>query len=415
MRERRIGRAFWGVQRKSFKATVSYLKQKHDQVNMNLNKKLDEVKTENDQIQQQLTWFQAADSGTSMLNSPKPNIQVEPVEPSILPRNQQYDFKIQWKKRLFGLNEKQAMAYIHDLFKMQDKELQQIYEEMNRLLEARETLRIKLAPYQTVVHRATEAASAIEIPVEVSKSAVEDEIKERLLLEIKETLIQSILKESILKESILLESRKLILEERQETRKELPAKVVSIHHMKPKVSAVERTVPSMQVKVSGPEMVAPPIQPQTSVTESAALPLKPRASVPMMAAPQKKQRMTVGGNSFWEEDIEQLLFEPHSWASHPMAYEMYYPSPERTEEAFHSPAHEHHIETGKSQAVTDHTYELRKRYIVGKIAGADLKDNSGGWIIVKNAVITEEVLNRAEQEGKLAELIVNMVIRGLGE
>jgi len=55
---------------------------------------------------------------------------------------------------------------------------------------------------------------------------------------------------------------------------------------------------------------------------------------------------------------------------------------------------------------------VRDKYVLGKVAGEDLLDNSGRVIIQKNVSITESVMEMAVKEGKLAELIINMVIPG---
>jgi|GEM_PF-4828847 len=71
-------------------------------------------------------------------------------------------------------------------------------------------------------------------------------------------------------------------------------------------------------------------------------------------------------------------------------------------------------ETG-SAAVSEEIRQLRRRYILGKLAGEDLADRSGRILIAKGQPITEAVMDAADREGKLAELIVNMVIPGLGD
>ena len=58
---------------------------------------------------------------------------------------------------------------------------------------------------------------------------------------------------------------------------------------------------------------------------------------------------------------------------------------------------------------------MKERYIVGKRAGEDVYDSTGHMIVARNTVITREVIRQAEQEGKLVDLIVNMVIPGLGD
>lgn len=56
---------------------------------------------------------------------------------------------------------------------------------------------------------------------------------------------------------------------------------------------------------------------------------------------------------------------------------------------------------------------VRHKYIVGKLAGEDLTDSKGEILIRKNEIITPEIIDKSEREGKLAELIVNMIIPGL--
>lgn len=53
---------------------------------------------------------------------------------------------------------------------------------------------------------------------------------------------------------------------------------------------------------------------------------------------------------------------------------------------------------------------IRYKYLVGKIAGEDLFGNNNKLIIAKGDVITAEVVEKVENEAKLAELIVNMVL-----
>jgi hypothetical protein len=51
---------------------------------------------------------------------------------------------------------------------------------------------------------------------------------------------------------------------------------------------------------------------------------------------------------------------------------------------------------------------IKNQYIVGKVAGEDLLDHHGRIMVAKNSMITREVVERANEIGKLAELIVNM-------
>ncbi|MFA7206940.1 MAG: hypothetical protein WC102_11500, partial [Saccharofermentanales bacterium] len=65
--------------------------------------------------------------------------------------------------------------------------------------------------------------------------------------------------------------------------------------------------------------------------------------------------------------------------------------------------------TAPGQEIPD-TDEVSSKhaFIIGKFAGDNLFDDSGKLIIAKDEVITEEVISKAEEEGKLVDLIVDM-------
>ena len=74
-----------------------------------------------------------------------------------------------------------------------------------------------------------------------------------------------------------------------------------------------------------------------------------------------------------------------------------------------------HYSLGRSPAVAAEISSIRYKYIVGKLAGEDLLDGNGKLIIAKNEKISPEIVALAEAEGKLPELIVNMIIPGMEE
>lgn len=63
-----------------------------------------------------------------------------------------------------------------------------------------------------------------------------------------------------------------------------------------------------------------------------------------------------------------------------------------------------------SDNINNEIQDIKLKYIVGKIAGEDLYDDKGNLIIAKDSIITNNVLEKAEKEGKLADLIVDMKI-----
>ncbi|TYP70092.1 hypothetical protein [Paenibacillus methanolicus] len=67
-----------------------------------------------------------------------------------------------------------------------------------------------------------------------------------------------------------------------------------------------------------------------------------------------------------------------------------------------------------SAALGEEIRFVRERYIVGKTAGQSLHAADGRLLIAQGEPITAEIVAVAEREGKLAELVVHMVIPGLG-
>ena len=64
----------------------------------------------------------------------------------------------------------------------------------------------------------------------------------------------------------------------------------------------------------------------------------------------------------------------------------------------------------KTDVINAEVQSIRNRYIVVRLAGEALYGNDGQLIIQKYNTITETVVEIADREGKLADLIVNMII-----
>jgi cell division septum initiation protein DivIVA len=68
------------------------------------------------------------------------------------------------------------------------------------------------------------------------------------------------------------------------------------------------------------------------------------------------------------------------------------------------------LENTNKDAITKDINQIRSKYLLGKIAGEDLYDKNNVLIIQKHGVITEKVIEKAIEKGKLAELIINMTV-----
>lgn len=69
----------------------------------------------------------------------------------------------------------------------------------------------------------------------------------------------------------------------------------------------------------------------------------------------------------------------------------------------------------ESPALTTEIVAIRNRYIVGKLAGEALYGQDGRMIIGKNQKITSQVVQEADKEGKLPDLIIHMIVPAMSE
>lgn len=165
--------------------------------------------------------------------------------------------------------------------------------------------------------------------------------------------------------------------------------------------------------------------------------------------------MTADGLSFKEADKEEVPLKPISKKTAPSAFwgdlENYLEEPETQPEPYAVPEQPAEKEMGieasefafsgveqkasdadlaqdrvremaepagqpsmESPGLSDEIHSIQNRYIVGKAAGENLYAASGRLIVAKGQMITGEIVQNAEREGKLPELIVHMVIPGFG-
>ncbi|HZG88377.1 hypothetical protein [Paenibacillus sp.] len=72
-------------------------------------------------------------------------------------------------------------------------------------------------------------------------------------------------------------------------------------------------------------------------------------------------------------------------------------------------------EPAGSSALSEEIVAIRNRYIVGKLAGEALYAHDGRLIAAKHQVITPQIVQDADREGKLPDLIVHMIVPSLSE
>ena len=73
------------------------------------------------------------------------------------------------------------------------------------------------------------------------------------------------------------------------------------------------------------------------------------------------------------------------------------------------------VDTKENKTLENRIKNIRFKYLVGKIVGEDLMDSKGIIIASKNSVITKNMINIVDKQGKLAELILNMIFPEVSE
>lgn len=379
---RNVARALWGVQPKSFNDAEMYLQQRHQQLMNRLRGNMEEAAAENDSIRKQIEGFR---SSVSVAHPEHPR-GIQTAKAVSVPAQFSVDEPpppaIRFKKRLFGLNEKQVKNRINELRSAQLNELHRERQELYRLGRERERLLLELSLYQQLLLGEHGTAAAAAVTEEPAKQADIEELQRKWEADRRETLLREL--KGKLKQDLLHETKDRWVVEIKEA---LRQKVLQEHKQ-----LLDEAAPAVDSKRTYAKVT--PIHKKLMMSQKA------------VTLPQK--RLTMGGTDFWGEDIEELLAPPVQWVQEQEAVEEFSVTPV-------IPVMTSIEAEPASAAVEEHAYRLRKKYIVGKICGTDLRDSQGNMIAAKHSVITEEVMNKAEREGKLAELIVNMSFKRIEE
>lgn len=394
---KRIKRTLWGIQHKSFQDNISYLQRKHLQKKNKLNNYLDLTNKDINIVRQKISYILSSTDQPSQVSEvleTYDDLSLIQIDDTLF--TQQVMFNMNFKKRPLGLIKKKVLAYIKKLKEAQEMDLLQLTEELKSAIEERDILLQELSACRDISCTTKETASTFahgEIsftqeemkqtdsypaPTEEWKKQIEDAMRERLLIEVKSDLRENLIQGK---------SDDWAIEIREDIKKKLQQEQVGW------------TVEDQSGEKRGK-------------SRSKVVPIQYKTASKVMP-PINTLCLAVSGTDFWDEDIEPLLFQSAQWKQ--QEFREYLNNSESAHEYTESSESSHMRESKQSPAIAEEAYSLRIKYIVGKIAGTDLKDNSGNIIIRRNSLITEEVMNWATKEGKLAELIVNMNVLGLGE
>jgi len=120
-------------------------------------------------------------------------------------------------------------------------------------------------------------------------------------------------------------------------------------------------------------------------------------------------------NSFWGDDLDEFIASNSEESlmketGNVLEQEQ---NQETVEIIQETPALKHEPEKEApqpSREVEREITNIKYKYLIGKKVGETLLDSNGQVIASKNSHITAEVIEKAEKEGKLVNLIVNMII-----
>lgn len=134
----------------------------------------------------------------------------------------------------------------------------------------------------------------------------------------------------------------------------------------------------------------------------------------MLMNPQKENaenhtpNFPISKTDFWDVAVEEVAATEDSDTTNTNR-DLY-----QSTETLKLPAEESPSE--QSQAgVREEISAVRTKYILGKVAGEDIVDTAGQMIVRKGEPITVDIMQMAQNEGKLADLIINMELPGREE
>lgn len=113
-------------------------------------------------------------------------------------------------------------------------------------------------------------------------------------------------------------------------------------------------------------------------------------------------------NGLIAQFLNQLSHNPYEHASNQQAIE----SPVTVQP---EAAEERELPHAGNEVSEEKMDSIKSAYILGKVTGTDLFDKRGQLLVPANTEITQDIVKKANEEGKLAELIVNMKVIGFGE
>lgn len=302
--------------------------------------------------------------------------------------------------KLLGLNRKQVNKHLEQLSTSQTQELAELQEKIQQCRREREQLGLERAKMKTQIPDSDSLAL-----LELARQRVQQAVKL-----IRDSAAEdAVLVAEEVKEKIKLQEKKVL-----EIEEEIKAAKRQINLESFRIS---RCLIPEQVTKEQPGVKTPPVpkaEPTYSVGKQSLAEVQSEHAVEKPEAMRRPQVGAKNGTASSQQLVENIQDIENQHVLPGLRVE-----PMRAEElaldivgqtARNEAAPTIEVESKSGTAVSDRIDAIRRKYITGKLAGEDLLTNEGLVIVKKNSVITQEIMERAKAEGKLAELIINMII-----
>ena len=309
--------------------------------------------------------------------------------------------------RLFGYNKNEVDLYIDRIAGVYESNIVKQIDEINLIKKEKDLLRREIDQMSSKLS-SLKSYEVLKLSLDrletVYRYLKDYEKDDSSVLSSKEYLIKEKLKENILKiEEEIQEIKESIKKELDQINKIIKSTNLSLVTTKDSTKHDDKEASTRLLDVRITADGTFPLEELDNLEEI----LKPKKDTP-----REKTNSIFELNSFWgktenhKEDEElQDLIKPRDNEDYRQAQNQASATQEEKDENRVSGSH-----GLKAQIDT-----ARYKFILGKIAGEDLFNAEGGIIVNKHQKITPEVVEAAQKENKLSELIINMLFQGMDE
>lgn len=313
--------------------------------------------------------------------------------------------------RLFGYNKKEVDLYIGRIAAVYESNIEKQIKEIDSIKKEKDQLRREVDQMSSKL-ASLKSYEVLKLSLDrletVYRYLTDYEQDDSSVLASKEYLIKEKLKENVLEiENEILEIKESIKKELEQINKIIKSTNLSLVTTKDSTKHDESEASSNLLN--------------NKMTADGTFPLNESDNLEKIIKPNKDKPPVHNNsifklNSFWgkienpKEDEElQENTKPRDDEGHQQAQNQASAAAQEQKEE------QEEKRVSDSLGLKEQIDVARYKFILGKIAGEDLFDATGGVIVNKHEEITPRVVEVAQKEDKLSELIINMLVQGMEE